>query len=668
MTTAQTIYTAPRADAGLWTPETFTWDQVVAKAKNPAGRKECGGFIGGTLTLGHTPACDRRGNKDCQACGYVRDREHVESRWLVTLDVDYADEGFPDRVAGLGYSAILHPTWRHTPAAPRYRVLLPLDRAVPSVEYGDIVAGLMDRLGGAHLFDRRSAYPEQFMWWPATQDRAAYMAGLRVLDGSLAPSKALRVDGATLADLPPGEVRTGRYVYDGPDRDPALGVHPYAAKAIQQELARLDSLKYPWEPNAQWDNTTFAVACNLLEFANSGWAGYSHEQALDDLLEHAPADGTWGVREHRAKWESAERKVGYGGRPAPPETSSPSPSEDFGPVVADSAGDTLQTPGDGPRDRIRELFPPLDLDALLGPNRQERDWVVDGLVPAGASVSLIAPAGTGKSLLLLSLCLAVARGQDAWATLPVPRQRRVLYIDMENTDDDVAERMADMGVESSAGLGHLTYVPMPNMDTLDTAAGGEQLLQACACYGLQKGDLVVLDSAQRVVAGAENDADTWRAFYRHTAMRLKAQGITVIRTDNTGKDTSKSARGSSSKRDDVDIELLMTRDKTSGDLTLAPQKVRVRGIEQVTVKQSSADGRLQFEAGGRTTRHVETALSILEQAVPDATTGVNKSWEAIKEFCSKADKRLPTQSDVRLAVAERKKRAAQAAADFDDLI
>lgn len=87
----------------------------------------------------------------------------------------------------------------------------------------------------------------------------------------------------------------------------------YAAKAVGSELARLDDLPRPWHAGAGWDTTTFEVACNLIEIANSGW-GYTLEQAQADLLRHAPRDDVWGPHEHAAKWNSARSRVGAAGR------------------------------------------------------------------------------------------------------------------------------------------------------------------------------------------------------------------------------------------------------------------------------------------------------------------------------------------------------------------
>ncbi len=86
---------------------------------------------------------------------------------------------------------------------------------------------------------------------------------------------------------------------------------------------------------------------------------------------------------------------------------------------------------------------------------------------------------------------------------------------------------------------------------------------------------MILDSFQRVVQGPENDLDTYRAYYRNTGVLLKRRGVTVVRTDNTGKDAERGARGLSSKRDDVDIEYIVTRDADTGHLRLRLGKVRI---------------------------------------------------------------------------------------------
>lgn len=94
-------------------------------------------------------------------------------------------------------------------------------------------------------------------------------------------------------------------------------LHPYAKSAVDGELARLDALPHPWHEGANWDTTTFEVACNLIEIANSPWAGYDIEVAQGELHEHAPRDGEWNERQIEQKWRSATQRVAGGCRPEP---------------------------------------------------------------------------------------------------------------------------------------------------------------------------------------------------------------------------------------------------------------------------------------------------------------------------------------------------------------
>lgn len=100
-------------------------------------------------------------------------------------------------------------------------------------------------------------------------------------------------------------------------RDPEHGVRSDAAAWIEHSLQTLDDLPQPWYPGAFWDQTTFNVACDLVRLANSGWTGYTLEQAEEDLHAHAPTDEEWTRYEVDTKWRSALTAVGDEARPDP---------------------------------------------------------------------------------------------------------------------------------------------------------------------------------------------------------------------------------------------------------------------------------------------------------------------------------------------------------------
>jgi KaiC/GvpD/RAD55 family RecA-like ATPase/5S rRNA maturation endonuclease (ribonuclease M5) len=302
---------------------------------------------------------------------------------------------------------------------------------------------------------------------------------------------------------------------------------------------------------------------------------------------------------------------------------------------------------------VKVRYPRLDIAALLDPNRPEREYVVRGLIPAGASCALVAPAGTGKSMLLLAISLAVARGDRSFAGLSITT-RKVLLIDMENTEDDLSERFRDLGVrlEDIARLDKLIFIHLPVLAPLDTIGGGIEMEKIIDAYDVQKGDAVVFDSFQRVLEGPEDKSDTIRAYYMCTGMMLKRRGITVIRTDNTGHQEQGRARGSSGKRDDVDVELVMERTSESDIFTLKPGKIRLPSIETVRIERFyDEDGHIYYDAGRDPFRvQVNHLITEMDKLGIDDTWGEKK---VIPEL-EKAMGSKPVLRVLRVAIPERR--------------
>ena len=192
-------------------------------------------------------------------------------------------------------------------------------------------------------------------------------------------------------------------------------------------------------------------------------------------------------------------------------------------------------------------YPVVDWQRAFDGAREEVDWLVPDFIARGQSYALVSTAKAGKSLLMLDVAAAIAAGRPALACRP-QRPVRVLYVDHENSDFDVVERLRDMGYRPS-DLGNLRYLSFPSMPPLDNAAGGIDLIAVAEHHDAA---LVIIDTVARVVAGEENSADTYRALYRHTLAPLKGAGRAVVRLDHRGHGAKTTARGSSAKADDVD--------------------------------------------------------------------------------------------------------------------
>jgi hypothetical protein len=227
-----------------------------------------------------------------------------------------------------------------------------------------------------------------------------------------------------------------------------------------------------------------------------------------------------------------------------------------------------------------ELAHLVDWTKLWTDDRPDEEWLAEPIIPKGRAIALYAPAKAGKSTITLAIVAAVATGSRILGqTRATPTN--VLYLDYEMTEDDLIERLTELGYGPQDNLEKLHYALLPSLPPLDTIEGATALLHL---VDQTKAELVVVDTFGRAVEGDEDRADTVRAFY------LKARGVAVLRTDHSGKSVEKGMRGSSAKADDVDIVWQLSRTNTNkGDgvrlnrthsrLSWVPQDIRISRIE-----------------------------------------------------------------------------------------
>jgi len=199
---------------------------------------------------------------------------------------------------------------------------------------------------------------------------------------------------------------------------------------------------------------------------------------------------------------------------------------------------------------VRGLLPaPVDFPTLWSRPSTAGEFLIEPLIPKGRQTALYALAKGGKSLLMLECAAALATGR-AVLDQPPREPATVVYLDMEMTEDDLRDRLEDLGYGPDDNLDRLVCFLLPALPPLDTKAGGDVLLAICDAY---RPDCVLIDTMGRTIQGPENDADTFRAYFRHTGSRLKAANITTVRLDHAGKDETRGQRGSSGKTEDVDL-------------------------------------------------------------------------------------------------------------------
>lgn len=212
---------APSVSSRRWEAATLTWERLVDRAHNPEAVKDCGGYVAGRLK------------------GTARRKGQVEYRSAVTLDADAASETLPAVVAGLGLRALVHSTYSHTRAHPRYRVIFPImGPGLSEEEYPRVARGLIEALGEAQ-FDPGSTQPERLMFWPATATPDEYE--VVECEGETATAQGLLRDFGGLGPTPDH--------MPGSKRDP-LGL-PGVAGAFNRvyDMARaVETFHLPYDP------------------------------------------------------------------------------------------------------------------------------------------------------------------------------------------------------------------------------------------------------------------------------------------------------------------------------------------------------------------------------------------------------------------------------------
>jgi hypothetical protein len=187
--------------------------------------------------------------------------------------------------------------------------------------------------------------------------------------------------------------------------------------------------------------------------------------------------------------------------------------------------------------KIAASYTPVDWRAAFNAQPDDVDWLFGEFLERGTLSALFAKPGTGKSLIALEIAVTLVRAGHV-----------VVYIDEENAIRDLVERLQAFGCDP-AELDRLKFYSFARLPPLDSPEGGFHL---SALAIVHRPALVVIDTATRMIAGRENDSDTFLALYRCSLAPLKARGITVLRLDHPGKDAGRGQRGSSAKDDDVD--------------------------------------------------------------------------------------------------------------------
>lgn len=172
------ISTGTSKKAVAWTVQEMYWSEFIRRISQPVRTqetfaqykslpkvdqevlKDIGGFVGGMLK------------------GPRRKNENAGERHLITLDADTIEPGGMQKVlnivSSLGCAYAVYSTRKHERAAPRLRIIVPLDAPCPAEEYEPIARKLASLIG-MQIFDPTTFEPVRLMYWPGCSRDSEYV-------------------------------------------------------------------------------------------------------------------------------------------------------------------------------------------------------------------------------------------------------------------------------------------------------------------------------------------------------------------------------------------------------------------------------------------------------------------------------------------------------------
>lgn len=194
--------------------------------------------------------------------------------------------------------------------------------------------------------------------------------------------------------------------------------------------------------------------------------------------------------------------------------------------------------------KLDEAFPEFDFAGMWEHADDPPEWVWEPFLEREGHITLYSEAKQGKSLLVLEAVAALCSGQLPPGATVAQAPKHVAYVDRENPRKAIVKRLRAMGFKPDQFLPYLHYYRYPQVPPLDSAEGGMLFVRQMMRIGVE---LVVIDTTSKFIGGDEDKADTINALDRHTIQPLTRNGISVLRLDHAGKDTTRGQRGSSAK-------------------------------------------------------------------------------------------------------------------------
>jgi len=323
-----------------------------------------------------------------------------------------------------------------------------------------------------------------------------------------------------------------------------------------------------------------------------------------------------------------------------------------------------KTAGIWPGVRPQRTVTELTGNSFTGKPVPPQKWVVNGWIPAGQVTLLAGDGGTGKTLLGLQLCAAMASGKK-WLDMPV-QQDRAIFVSAEEDCDELHRRLAAIVRNEQLtweNLADLKIVPLAGQDAVlgkadlrtNTVSATELLDDVERITRDWQAGLVVLDALHNIFAGEENSrvqAVQFVGLLRGLCSRCETTVVLLGHPSLYGMSSGSGTAGSTGWSNAVRSRLYMSRLKAGNTDTDIDRDVRTLEVKKANYGPSEfkidirwSDGIFRRDAGpaspasdGKQTEHVDNEFlrmlvlfNVEGRKVSSSTSAPNN---AAKEFAA----------------------------------
>jgi len=235
------------------------------------------------------------------------------------------------------------------------------------------------------------------------------------------------------------------------------------------------------------------------------------------------------------------------------------------------------------------ILKPICLNDFLELDVPPREMLLNSILPERSLAMLYAPRGVGKTMLSLSIGLAVASGSGLlrWNA---PRPRRVLYVDGEMPLVSLQERLRAISIGLDVGIPNDGFRILAADHTEDGISLGSDDEQNAIEPLLGDVDLLILDNLSTLcTTGSESASDAWVPM-QNWLIKLRRQGISVLLIHHAG--TNGRQRGTSRREDALDTVIALRRPEDYSPEQGARFEVHFEKLRN----RVEGDGAVSFEA------------------------------------------------------------------------